>query len=703
MHTDACKPRVRRHCVHTARYVRLMFRYACCQLRRSSRCLLILPFVLVAVLLISLQVASNALISRNISIPSLLDTGYAPRWSLYTDCPSQALRRFTVIVVLPPFTAAYNATSLRHLLQSVRDANYSGKTVALELLLAPGRDPHEFRERYLIAKRQEWPHGRRQVMNVTSGGLYEMGVDAWRPLRSSLERVVIIDAKHAKPLNANYYAYINSVYNRYQPFAPSIAGYAIEPVSIRKLRSSTSIRASSDWKPPVSTNEEDVYLYQGLPYVPVFAPANSESWRRFQNWFAAHKQEWFLWPEVVKPKNRMDKAWNGFRGTRRAHWTLWYARFCAEHQLYVVYPKKSPAEPLPSTVVPSSTKLLKVNYAGTVVTEEMERGPHGASSSELDSIVELGRKQGGSVSLTIVNEAFLDTARSWICNVDVAGLRPPGVVWITTDETSYEALKKIEGTKAIHMKSFRGGRSQTGTSFNTPGYWLLMLERTRLILDILDRGTGVFAFETDQIWLRDPVPVVRRLLQSGDGVDLVGTVDTRNQIGGNFLYFAPTLATRKLWREVYKRFSAAYYGAHLHRHTAKYGKYIENDQSIMTNLVFYDKAFHSRYPIVFRALDTNRFVDGRWYTGRFYGPEAKSPTMINNNFLVGIEEKRKRAIQFGHWFYDEKAGRCNRDAVLHAVEKNRKNEDPKTNADTVGEVDIGLDTGLSAIDKALKR
>lgn len=377
--------------------------------------------------------------------------------------------------------------------------------------------------------------------------------------------------------------------------------------------------------------------------------------------------EWFLWPAVVAAKDKDDSTWDKYRGTARAHWTLWFSRFCAEYKLYTAYPTSQSLASFAANPASTST-VQRFAFDGDLVSRKDI-----ISDENLERIVSLGQKQGGSVSMTIVNDAFLETAHSWICNVDVAGIRPPGVVWITTDDIAYNSLKEVNDSYAIRMSEFQGGQSKTGTSYGSPGYWLLMLERTQLILSILERGIGVFAFETDQIWLRDPVPFVHRLVNSGDEVDVVGTLDTRHEIGGNFLYLNPTLATRRLWREVCKRFASAYKAKKMERHTAEYKRYMENDQSILTKLVLLDEGFKSRNGVVFRALDTELFVDGRWYprAKKFYTSEkSKSPILINNNFVIGIGKKKDRAKANKHWFVTEKG--CDVEAVKRAVRENEE-------------------------------
>ncbi len=611
-------------------------------------------------------------------------------------------------VVVRPNVEQYQLETVRGLFQSLTSARYP-TTVNLRVLLAPESDDNAFDRRYVVVQETVWNHGSFGIVNATTGGLFEIMLNAWAPAKNARERVVIIDAAFARSLNPEWFENLQTARVRYAHVS-DVAAFTDKPSSVRVRSSVTGM--VSHWQPPTlgKENPDNVFLYQSAPYIPVLAPKSAEQWRAFLRWFVARRSEWFLWPNVVHPRSHTDQEWKGFSARGRAHWSMWYSRFLAEHGLYVMFPRAE--DPQVSKIARPTTpigKLMRVSFDGNVVQDRSESG--GATEEELNEIVRMARQRGGSVALTIVTEAFIETAHSWICNVDVGGFRPPATVWIAPDQASYEALRKVNGSHAIHMRSFKGGRKETGTHFNTPGYWLLMLERTRLIRDLLERGVGVFAFETDQIWLRNPIPAVTRLMESGDGVDLVGTLDTRNQIAGNFLYMAPTLASRRLWLEVAKRFSQAYHSAGMHlRHTAKFQRYIENDQSILTKLVFYATEFKQRNSVVFRALDTDRFVDGRWYDGnRFYGRSASSPTMINNNFLVGIEKKVARAKKFGHWFWNE--GKCDAAKVRRAIEVNEMRAAGAeaaakaasgSNAKPEEDFDVGIDKSIVGITKALK-
>ena len=57
--------------------------------------------------------------------------------------------------------------------------------------------------------------------------------------------------------------------------------------------------------------------------------------------------------------------------------------------------------------------------------------------------------RAGFVSMTVANSAFIDTARSWVWTVDAAGIRPPGVVWIVTDEASRAAMDAVPDSEVV--------------------------------------------------------------------------------------------------------------------------------------------------------------------------------------------------------------------------------------------------------------
>lgn len=315
----------------------------------------------------------------------------------------------------------------------------------------------------------------------------------------------------------------------------------------------------------------------------------------------------------------------------------------------------------------------------------------------LRRIADFARSRGSkSISLTLTTSAFLDTTLSWLCNVIFLDIAPPAIVIVASDDKVADALtafikqhKRLEqGSLVISLEGAvkavaYASSPDAALHFGFSEYWMLMLQRTFMIRDLLEHGLSILHFETDQIWLSDPVPYIRHELQhptpSKKGSDdenirtpdMVITLNTRHEVCGNFFFLRPSIGTRNVLTAVVDRFFVSYQ-ASLNSRPAKEKKfhYIANDQSLLTTLVLeHDWVFSHKYPAVkYSVLNEDLFVDGTWFLDfedeegrkvskrKHYTSESSLyPVLLNNNFLIGIEEKMKRAQRFGFWFLKKSA------------------------------------------------
>eukprot|EP00173_Palmaria_palmata_P005068 Plantae.Rhodophyta-Palmaria_palmata.ctg8184.p1 GENE.Plantae.Rhodophyta-Palmaria_palmata.ctg8184~~Plantae.Rhodophyta-Palmaria_palmata.ctg8184.p1 ORF type:complete len:233 (-),score=29.15 Plantae.Rhodophyta-Palmaria_palmata.ctg8184:654-1352(-) len=202
-----------------------------------------------------------------------------------------------------------------------------------------------------------------------------------------------------------------------------------------------------------------------------------------------------------------------------------------------------------------------------------------------------------------------------------------------------------------------------------------MLERTALLRDVLDAGVGVLHFETDQIWFGSPMEAIDSAVVDGDELigqahvpDMVITINTRGEASGNFFLLRPTLATRHLWSVVTEEFFHSYRKS-LKSKEAKRGQwhYIQNDQSLFTRYGLGQEEWYvDTFPVArYAVLNKQRFVDGTWYLDfednkgakvtrrvHYTSPESLEPVVLNNNFMIGVDGKKKRAQRFSHWFWN---------------------------------------------------
>lgn len=342
----------------------------------------------------------------------------------------------------------------------------------------------------------------------------------------------------------------------------------------------------------------------------------------------------------------------------------------------------------------------------------------------LRRIADFARSRGSqSVSITLTTGSFLDTTLSWLCNVITLDIAPPAIVLVASDDRVAETLtafiakhKRLEqGSLVISMQGAvkavaYASSPDAALDFGSSEYWMLMLQRTFLLRDLLEHGLSVLHFETDQIWLSDPMPYIHHELQNPTSQrtkhevdinvtpDMVITLNTRREVAGNFFYLRPTIGTRKILSTVVDRFFVSYQDS-LKSRQAKEKKfhYIANDQSLLTTLVLeHDWVFSHRFPgVKYSVLNNQLFVDGTWFLDfedasgkkvakrKFYTSESSLyPVILNNNFLIGIEEKMKRAQRFGFWFMTKNATDLSPMCDETAIEKAAKSGSAKEIDDT---------------------
>ena len=137
--------------------------------------------------------------------------------------------------------------------------------------------------------------------------------------------------------------------------------------------------------------------------------------------------------------------------------------------------------------------------------------------ADKDKILEAVRKitsRDKTLLVSFINDAFLPLAYSWLCNTEGMGIHDQ-ILIIATDNDTRQSLnsKRPEiATVSISGYSMKGNQTYTHA-----GYVRLCNKRTQILNWILQENIGIFLFEFDCLWVRNPVPV----MTSFDGYDLV--------------------------------------------------------------------------------------------------------------------------------------------------------------------------------------
>lgn len=380
-------------------------------------------------------------------------------------------------------------------------------------------------------------------------------------------------------------------------------------------------------------------------------------WPQFTSWYSTKRAEWAIYPHIASEfykipnfrRSRSNKKRDpnltrigNLVGRRYPDvadmWTIWYTRWLREYQLKMLVDKD---DMLPDPWV------------------TLEDDP------VLDAIKVVVHSFVDEVAITIVDSAFLELTLSWLCNVRTAGFLPPNIVWLTLDDSVRRTLDDTDVGVTVDLSAALWGTQRTEILYGHRTYWHLMLIRTRLISELLNRGVDVFLFETDQVWLQDPLRYMQREIDLG--ADMVGTLDTQHNIAGNTLFLRSVLATRKMWSEVYIRFKASYDSVGVDHMPESEKSLVEHDQYSLSDLLLYNVSFIREFPVALALMNADLFVGGSWYTGFYSSEESKRPVVINNNFVSGVAKKKKRAMTFGHWFLDNYRT-CMPDAVQKALQ-----------------------------------
>ncbi|XP_025080287.1 UDP-D-xylose:L-fucose alpha-1,3-D-xylosyltransferase MGP4-like isoform X3 [Pomacea canaliculata] len=247
--------------------------------------------------------------------------------------------------------------------------------------------------------------------------------------------------------------------------------------------------------------------------------------------------------------------------------------------------------------------------------------------------------------VTVINHAYLPLMYNWMCHTKrFQGLHDRLLVLAEDKQSLAQFTQRWPGVRSMTINSQRfslGGQ----LPFNTVGYVRMMVLRTEVLNELVQSNLPFVLFETDFVWLRNPVPDFLELAFKEE-LDLVGSksaVEDQIMCGG-FIYFRNTEHTRLLWAEVTRKMHSLEDRMKFLKDNESAPKK-ENEQRYLNALlaVNYEGV---RYGLV----DYNTsVVDGKWYTNKILRRRT-SPKAIHNNFLTTTREKIIRFKAFGQWF-----------------------------------------------------
>eukprot|EP00188_Purpureofilum_apyrenoidigerum_P001641 Plantae.Rhodophyta-Purpureofilum_apyrenoidigerum.ctg19257.p1 GENE.Plantae.Rhodophyta-Purpureofilum_apyrenoidigerum.ctg19257~~Plantae.Rhodophyta-Purpureofilum_apyrenoidigerum.ctg19257.p1 ORF type:complete len:784 (-),score=172.86 Plantae.Rhodophyta-Purpureofilum_apyrenoidigerum.ctg19257:1570-3921(-) len=547
--------------------------------------------------------------------------------------------------------------ALERLLKSIDGAEYGNDEVDLDIIVDKPKKKDEADPSTLQTANQfPWKRGEKRVIVFNKNqGLIRTWLTCFNATNAN-ERVVILeDDLEVSPL---YYRYLNAVHDQYHD-VHDIAGFSLQRATL--IPTFNPARK-------IAHGNHPVYMYK-LVGTWGFSP-RAEQWTQFQKWFFERFEDKSFKPFV--DGLRINDWYNG------REWSNWFLRFCDEEDYFTLYgnmPEKTtlcanwrePGEHYGSGAakgidfpvfeadvsydfqLPPPERLLRLAWDG-----QLDPRYHSLfyrrNMNEINELVEHSQ-EAEFLAIGLYNSYFSIWARNFLCNLELLNVKPEKLMFVTNDRKAHRSF--LDDQLPTTYLKFSGAEEERGTTFSTPGYVELMLNRARLVLELLQRGVTLLLFDPDQVWLEDPMTYVREHLKDED-IDLVGTITTQNELAGNFLFFRPSERSIAMYKQLVQTFESAFEAKNLGDASIGNSKIaISNDQTLITAMALKNQECNVA------LLERSQFCDGRWYKGAYSDSDASlRPVLINNNFVEGNEEKLHRAKGFGHMFYNTMTGSC---------------------------------------------
>ncbi|XP_006823572.1 uncharacterized protein LOC102804428 [Saccoglossus kowalevskii] len=254
------------------------------------------------------------------------------------------------------------------------------------------------------------------------------------------------------------------------------------------------------------------------------------------------------------------------------------------------------------------------------------------------------QRRYGFVIVQLLNYAYINMTKSWICNLEQFDDVMQRVVFIATDQTTYDELFKWRHSLNVVFAQYG---SENALRWGHVSYFKYCLFRAQIIDALLNHNISVLMTESDAVWFSYPLHAFK---PTDEAVDMI--VNSDKYEGGNgfctcLLFLNATTNTRRVWGTLTKRLDQK-----LSQFTEE-GAIRKNGfaQEMFYRIVMNDDEIATRF------LPNKQFVSGQWYSSKVI-QNAADPIILQNNFIAGNTNKIKRAIKWGHWFLSENASHC---------------------------------------------
>ncbi|XP_060568854.1 uncharacterized protein LOC132727402 [Ruditapes philippinarum] len=263
-----------------------------------------------------------------------------------------------------------------------------------------------------------------------------------------------------------------------------------------------------------------------------------------------------------------------------------------------------------------------------------------------------------TVLVSVVNDAYLPFAYSWLCNTKHMNIHKSVLVITTDNESKMKLNKDWPEVSVFHITLDIPKGDQ---EYSHVGYVKIMIRRTEIILSLLKAKIDLLLLEFDYVWFTNPIYGFQRQA----GVDmLVNPVSNTggSVFNGGLLYMFATERTQALWTMLTAMMKTLEQS--LKNKSDKMAiSEGDNDQTYLSKLI------RERYAnITYNLLTLDKYSDGQWYSKSEDERRKLRPLVISNNWIIGNKNKISRAKKWNHWFL-KSDGTCDVETVNKIVYK----------------------------------
>lgn len=241
----------------------------------------------------------------------------------------------------------------------------------------------------------------------------------------------------------------------------------------------------------------------------------------------------------------------------------------------------------------------------------------------------------GFVQIQIFNEAFVNTTKSFICNLRKFDNILINTLFIATDRKAFSAINEFGHSE--YYTCIEDYSNIDTLIYGQKQYFKFILWRSNFLLDLLKNNVTFFLTESDSIWLDNFYPHLFKAIETHPEalVFLGNNRPTRGKhLNGGFQYIKSDPLTIQVWEALINWQNKNTVNEQFQLDKLYY-KFIRNQ-----TVFFGDKVV----------------ISGNWFQRRVL--RSTSNVVILNNWIKGITQKIERFKSWGFWFFDETSNEC---------------------------------------------